>query len=215
MNIIENKKIISAAVIKRLPKYYRHLGYLLDKDIKKTSSKELATMMNITSSQIRQDLTKFGNFGQQGYGYDVKNLYLVIKKILGIDSIQTMIIIGFGNIGHALANYTNFEKRGFSLLGIFDKDKSLIGTKVRDMNVQSIDNLGKFLSNTPVDIAVLTVPNENANQVARMLEKYNIKGIWNFSNIEINLSEGSNILVENTHLTDSLMTLSYKLNKKK
>ena len=215
MNIHENEKTISTAVIKRLPKYYRYLGYLLDKDIKKTSSKELATMMNITSSQIRQDLNNFGNFGQQGYGYDVKNLYLVIKKILGIDSTQTMIIIGFGNIGHALANYANFEKRGFSILGIFDNDPDLVGITMRDITINHIDNLGDFLKNNPIDIAVLTVPNENANQVAGMLEQYNIKGIWNFSNMELTLNPESPILVENTQLTDSLMTLSYKLNQKK
>lgn len=211
----ENEKNISTAVIKRLPKYYRYLGYLLDKDIKKTSSKELAHMMNITSSQVRQDLNNFGNFGQQGYGYDVSSLYLVIKKILGIDSTQTMIIIGFGNIGHALANYTNFEKRGFSLVGIFDKNDRLIGEKVRDIVVKDINKLNDFLQDHAVDIAVLTVPNENAVQVATMLEQHKIKGIWNFSNMELTLSEESNILVENTQITDSLMTLSYRLNQKK
>lgn len=210
---MEEDKKISTAVIKRLPRYYRYLGYLIDNDIKKTSSKELASMMNITASQIRQDLNNFGCFGQQGYGYDIVSLYEEIKRILGIDHVHNMVLIGAGNIGQALANFTNFEKRGFSITAIFDKSPHIIGTTIQDKQVLDISALPDYLATNHVDIAVIAVPKDNAHQIAMILANHNIKGIWNFSNIEIDLSE-QGIVVENTQLTDSLMTLSYKLNEK-
>ncbi|MCL1935096.1 MAG: redox-sensing transcriptional repressor Rex [Defluviitaleaceae bacterium] len=210
--MIKNEKNISIAVIKRLPKYYRYLGYLLDKDIKKTSSKELANIMGITASQVRQDLNNFGCFGQQGYGYDVVSLYIEIKKILGIDSIQNMIIIGFGNMGKALASYSNFEKRGFNIIGIFEKNPNFFNIKIRNIQIFDIKYLEDFCTQNKIDIAILTVPNGSAELVAKMLVKCNVKGIWNFSNMELNIKD-SNIFVENIQLTDSLMTLSYKLNQ--
>lgn len=204
---------ISTAVIKRLPRYYRYLGYLKDNDIKKTSSKELSEMMEITASQIRQDLNNFGCFGQQGYGYDVDSLYLEIKKILGINYMHTMVIIGCGNIGQALANYSSFEERGFKIVGIFDKNPKLFGMTIRNIRVYDVEKMPQFLIKNKVDIAILSVPKENAEEVAHVLSNYRIKGIWNFSNVELNL-KGSNILIENIQLTDNLMTLSYRINEK-
>lgn len=204
-------KPISSAVIKRLPRYYRHLGQLLERGVTKTSSKELATLMNITSSQIRQDLNNFGTFGQQGYGYDVAKLHDAIKTLLGVDSEHTMIIIGFGNMGQALGGYANFKKRGFKLVGIFDTDPTKIGQTVRDLQVQDIAEMTTFLANTAVDIAVLTVPGPHASMIAAVLSQYPIRGIWNFSNIELELAPDSPVMVEDIQLTDSLMNLSYKL----
>ena len=207
----KHDKNISNAVIKRLPRYYRHLTQLIERGVNKISSKELANMMNITPSQMRQDLNNFGTFGQQGYGYDVVKLHSAIQTLLGIDIQHSMIIIGFGNMGQALAGYANFEKRGFRIVGIFDRDPNKIGQNLREITVQDIGALGDFLASQPVDIAVLTVPGEYANEIANILDRYPIQGIWNFSNMELNLAEHSTILVENIQLTDSLMTLSYKL----
>lgn len=210
---MEEERKISSAVIKRLPRYYRYLGYLIDKDIKKASSKELATIMSITASQVRQDLNNFGCFGQQGYGYDIHSLYLEIKKILGIDYEHNMVLIGFGNIGQALANYTSFEERGFKIIAIFDNNPNVIGMVVKNKTVYSSDYLPNFLNNNEIDIVIIAVPKNNALKVVDTLKNHKIRGIWNFSNVEIELSN-EDILVENIHLSDSLMTLSYKINKK-
>lgn len=204
-------KKISIAVIKRMPKYYRYLGQLIDNDVKKTSSKELSKIMKITASQIRQDLNNFGCFGQQGYGYDVISLYSEIQKILGINYNHNMIIVGCGNLGQALAKYTNFSKRGFNIIGIFDRDPDKFGMKMNEISVSDVKEMPKFLQNNNVDIAILAVPKENAEQVALLLAEHNIRGVWNLSGMELNL-EDSSVSIENTQLTDSLMTLAYKLN---
>lgn len=208
-----NDKRISLAVIKRLPRYYRYLGNLIDNDIVRISSKELSAIMNITASQIRQDLNNFGCFGQQGYGYDVNLLYNEIKKILGLDSAHSMIIIGAGNIGQALANYTSFEKRGFKFIGVFDSNPKLFNLTIRGIKVYDINDLSYFLENNNVEIAVLAVPKDAAMRIARILANHHVKAIWNFSSIDLEMPEST--IVENVHLTDSLMTLSFKLNQRK
>jgi len=210
---MEEEKRTSIAVIKRLPRYYRYLGDLMDNDIKKTSSKELSKIMNITASQIRQDLNNFGCFGQQGYGYDVHSLYLEIKKILGINQPHNMILIGVGNIGQALANYGGFRNRGFKFTAAFDKDKDMIGKKVGGIQVFDIDTLSDYLSKNEVDIAVLTAPKASVYDISKVLSKHKIKGIWNFSSVDLEYDD-EDAMVENIHLTDSLMTLSYRLNER-
>lgn len=202
-------KKISAAVIKRLPRYYRYLGDLLDNGITRISSKDLSLRMNVTASQIRQDLNNFGCFGQQGYGYNVEFLYDEIKKILGLDKTYNLIIVGAGNIGQALANYVNFQRRGFNFIGIFDVNPRLIGLNIRGLEIMDIDKLEKFLSVNPIDIAVLTLPKNNAIKVSQTIIDCGVKGIWNFSHVD--LKTPKDVIVENVHLTDSLMTLSYKL----
>ena len=207
---MDEEKKISQAVIKRLPRYYRYLGYLLNNGVVKTSSKELSRLMDITASQVRQDLNNFGCFGQQGYGYDVKSLYLEMKKILGLNKIHTMIVIGCGNLGNAIGNYPNFEKIGFEIIGLFDNKPSRIGKKIRDVYIQDIEKLNLFLKHREVDVAVLTVPRDSAEDMGKILANYNIKGIWNFSNVELQL-DNTGIIIENTQITDNLMTLAYKM----
>lgn len=203
-------KKVSLAVIKRLPRYYRFLGDLLDNDIKRISSKELSEKMDVTASQIRQDLNNFGCFGQQGYGYNVELLFEEIKEILGLNKTYNLVILGAGKIGQALLNYSKFEKRGFNFIGIFDTNPNIIGTKIRDLDVKDIKELEKFIKLNNVDIAILAVPGTNAYDLYKDVVSYGIKGIWNFSNIELKKEDG--VIVENVHLTDSLMTLAYKFN---
>ncbi len=202
---------ISIAVVKRLPRYYRYLGDLLDNGITRISSSELSRKMHITASQIRQDLNKFGRFGQRGYGYNVEMLYEEIGKILGLDREYNMIIIGAGNLGQALVNYPNFSRRGFKFIGIFDKNEKIIGNKAGGLTIQNVSELDGFLKNNRVDIAVLSIPKTNAPQISPILVKNGVKGIWNFSHIDLRTPE--DVIVENVHLTDSVMTLSYKLSE--
>ena len=206
-----DKKKISVAVIKRLPRYYRYLGDLLDNGIVRISSGELSKRMNVTASQIRQDLNKFGCFGQQGYGYNVETLYEEIGKILGLDKQYQIIIIGAGNLGQALANYGNFKKRGFNFVAMFDIDPTIIGHELHGIKVQDISSLDVYLSKNDIDIAVLSLPKQNAAKIADVLAKSGVKGIWNFSHIDLHMP--ADVTVENVHLTDSLMTLSYKISK--
>ncbi len=201
---------ISKAVVKRLPRYYRYLGNLLEEKVERISSSELSRLMNVTASQIRQDLNNFGGFGQQGYGYNVKHLYKEIGKILGLDKTYSMVIIGAGNLGQALANYVRFEKRGFRIIGIFDVNPRLSGVSVRRIPIMMIDELGEFLGNNKIDIAALTLPASGAEEVAPILTDHGIKAIWNFAHTDLHLPE--DIVVENVHLSESLMQLSYKLN---
>lgn len=201
---------ISKAVVKRLPRYYRYLGNLLEEKVERISSSELSRLMNVTASQIRQDLNNFGGFGQQGYGYNVKHLYKEIGKILGLDKTYSMVIIGAGNLGQALANYVRFEKRGFRIIGIFDVNPRLSGVSVRRIPIMMIDELGEFLGNNKIDIAALTLPASGAEEVAPILIDHGIKAIWNFAHTDLHLPE--DIVVENVHLSESLMQLSYKLN---
>ncbi|NLE26245.1 MAG: redox-sensing transcriptional repressor Rex [Clostridiaceae bacterium] len=209
--MVEDKKI-SMAVIRRLPRYFRYLSDLMKLDIKRVSSKELSERMHITASQIRQDLNCFGGFGQQGYGYNVEYLYNEIGRILGTDKRFNCIILGAGNMGNALANYENFKRRGFDIVAIFDVDKEKIGNKINDIEVYSTETLAEFVANNKIDIAILTVPNKKIIDIATEITNLGIKAIWNFSPTDLRLGEG--IVVENVHLSDSLMVLGYRLREK-
>lgn len=204
-------KEISQAVIGRLPRYFRYLGELKDDGIERISSQELSAIMKVTASQIRQDFNNFGGFGQQGYGYKVEYLYEEIGKILGLHKTHNLIIIGAGNLGQALANYMNFERRGFLFRGIFDNNPALFGKKIRDLEVQPMEELETFVKENEIDIAVLTIPKDSALEVAERLARQDIKGIWNFAHIDLNLPK--EIQVENVHLSDSLMKLTYNINR--
>ena len=205
------EKEISQAVIGRLPRYFRYLGELRDRGVERISSQDLSELMKVTASQIRQDFNNFGGFGQQGYGYNVEYLYTEIGKILGLDKTHKFVIIGAGNLGQALGGYINFERRGFIFSGLFDKNPALVGKEVRGIKVQPMEHLDTFIRENNIDIAVLTLPKAGAEEVAKRLAAGGIKAIWNFAHVDLNLSE--DIQVENVHLSDSLMKLSYNLNR--
>lgn len=209
---MEKQKKISEAVIKRLPRYYRYLGDLKNENILRISSKDLSNLMGITASQIRQDLNCFGGFGQQGYGYNVDYLYDEIGKILGTDRENSVIILGGGNLGKAIANYHNFKKRGFSIKAIFDKDKDVIGTEINGIMVYDIKDLKKYLDENHIDIVVLTLPAKGIKKVIDVIVASDIKGIWNFSYLDLKVPDS--IAMVNVHMSDSLMTLSYKISEK-
>lgn len=210
---MENREI-SKAVITRLPRYYRYLGELLESGVERISSNELSTRMKVTASQIRQDLNNFGGFGQQGYGYNVKYLYTEIGKILGIDRQHNLIIIGAGNLGQAIANYANFEKRGFIIKGMFDINPRLIGLVVRGIEIRGVDDLEQFIKDNDVQMAALTIPKTKAPEIADRLVNAGIKAIWNFAHVDLDLID-KDVVVENVHLSDSLMQLSYNIVKNK
>lgn len=203
------EKSISKAVIKRLPRYYRYLGELIEEGIERISSNELSAKMRVTASQIRQDLNNFGGFGQQGYGYNVPYLYEEIGKILGLDKTHHMIIIGAGNLGQALANYVKFEKRGFKIVGVFDINPVLKGISIRGNGIRMMSELPEFLQKEDVQIAALTVPKSSAAEIAELLVQNGIKAIWNFVHLDLNVPK--DVIVENVHLSESLMRLSYNL----
>lgn len=205
-----DEKNISKAVIRRLPRYYRYLGELLEEGVERISSNELSSKMHVTASQIRQDLNNFGGFGQQGYGYNVQYLYTEIGKILGLDRTHHMIIIGAGNLGQALANYVQFEKRGFKVVGIFDVNPVLKGISIRGNEIRMMDELPEYLKENDVQIAALTLPKSNAEDTANLLVENGIKAIWNFAHLDLAVPE--DVIVENVHLSESLMRLSYNLN---
>jgi len=202
-------KDISQAVITRLPRYFRYLGDLKDAGVERISSQELSHIMRVTASQIRQDLNHFGGFGQQGYGYNVEYLYVEIGKILGLNKSHHLVLIGAGNLGQALANYMNFEKRGFIITGIFDINPELFGKTVRNIPIQPMEKMADFVKENDVDIAVLTIPKAGAVKVAAQLVECGIKGIWNFAHVDLEVPD--NVLVENVHLSDSLMKLSHQI----
>lgn len=204
-------KEISQAVISRLPRYFRYLGELKDEGIERVSSQELSDIMKVTASQIRQDFNNFGGFGQQGYGYKVEYLYEEIGRILGLNKSHHLIIIGAGNLGQALANYMNFERRGFLFKGIFDKNPALYGTRIRNMRIRPMDEMETFVRESGIDIAVLTIPKTEAVAVAERLVEAGIRGIWNFAHVDLNVPE--EIQVENVHLSDSLMKLTYNISR--
>jgi redox-sensing transcriptional repressor len=212
VDVLSLDKKISIAVIKRLPRYYRYLSDLLKLGITRISSKELSIRMGITASQIRQDLNCFGGFGQQGYGYNVEYLYNEIGNILGVNDKFKFIIIGAGNMGQALANYTNFEKRGFELKSIFDVSPKLIGKKINDIEIRDLKNLEEYVKSNKVDIAMLCVPYDQTPIVADRVAQLGIKGLWNFSPMDLKIPY--DVIIENVHLSDSLMVLGYKLSEK-
>lgn len=205
------EKEISKAVIKRLPRYYRYLGELMDSNVERISSGELSERMHVTASQIRQDLNNFGGFGQQGYGYNVEYLYEEIGKILGLDKKHNMVIIGAGNLGQAIANYGNFENRGFITKALFDANPELTNKKIRGILVRPMDQLESYLQQEQIHIVALAIPKESALVVAQRVVNCGIKGIWNFAHTDLNVPE--DVMVENVHLSESLMRLSYNLNR--
>lgn len=205
---MEQRKI-SRAVISRLPRYYRYLGDLLEAGVERISSSDLSKKMHVTASQIRQDLNNFGGFGQQGYGYNVKYLYTEIGKILGLDRCHNFIIIGAGNLGQALANYASFERSGFILKSLFDVNPRLEGVTIRGIPVRMVDELEDFLKNNDIEIAALTLPKSKAIEVADILVDNGVKGIWNFAHTDLSLPK--DVVVENVHLSDTQMKLSYNL----
>lgn len=203
------EKKISLAVIKRLPRYYRHLSDLLDSGVDRISSQELSCQMNVTASQIRQDFNNFGGFGQQGYGYSVEVLKAEIGKILGLDKQYRVIILGAGNLGQALANYAGFEKRGFLMDAVFDVSSEKVGKTVGQLKVRDMDALPGYVRQHKVDIAALTLPRANAPGVARDLNDLGVHAFWNFAATDLGLPPDA--VVENVHLAESLMRLSYNI----
>ena len=201
---------VSPAVIRRLPRYFRYLRELIRQDKMRVSSGEFARMMNITASQIRQDLNCFGGFGQQGYGYNVNYLYEKICELLGVGKGLNAIIIGAGDLGRALVRSSMFEKRGVDILAMFDVNPALIGQSVGEIKIHNMIDLNEFCQTRPVDIAVLTLPKEFALEVANKLTELGIAGIWNFTGRDID-HDPTKVAVENVHLGDSLMFLNYRV----
>ncbi|MCR4924843.1 MAG: redox-sensing transcriptional repressor Rex [Clostridiales bacterium] len=204
---------ISMSVIKRLPRYYRFLGELNRCGITRISSRELSIKMGLTASQIRQDFNCFGGFGQQGYGYNVTQLHIEIGNILGLNNGFKTILIGTGNLGRAIATHMSFEERGFNLIGIFDKNEATVGQLVRGLPIRHINGLDDFCREYHPTVAVLCIPSEHALEVEKQLVDLGIKGFWNFTHSDI-ASKYPDVVVENVHLSDSLMTLCYQVSSK-
>ena len=205
------EKKVPEVVIRRLSRYYRYLDELDKEGKSRISSTALSKKMGVTASQIRQDFNYFGGFGQQGYGYNVQYLLAELKKLLGITKGYRLVIVGAGNLGHAIANYGGLKKRGFKLMGIFDNDEQKIGKSVGGMEISDISGIKAFIAENKIDIAILTLPQKATEEVAEMLLDSGIKGFWNFSYTE--LKSKNEVFVENVHLTDSLMTLSFKISQ--
>ena len=206
------EKEISQAVIRRMPRYYRYLGELLEEGVERISSNDLSRRMRVTASQIRQDLNNLGGFGQQGYGYNVQYLYDEIGKILGLNERHNIIVIGAGNLGQAITNYVKFEKFGFMITALFDVNPKLKGQTVRGIPIYLMEDLDEYCKDQRVDIAALTLPKEKADETAQHLVKLGIHAIWNFAHVDLDLSDNQ-VVVENVHLSDSLMQLSYNIVK--
>ena len=206
------KMKVSNAIIRRLPRYRRYLGYLQTKGIKKISSNELSEMIGYTASQIRQDLNTFGEFGQQGYGYEVDKLYREINKILGLDREYKTVVVGVGNLGQAITNYTYYYKIGFNIIGLFDVNPRIIGNVINDVEVLDSAGLEEYVKKEGIDIGIICVNRENAQQVADSLVAGGVKGIWNFAPIDLVVP--GDIALESVHLSDSLHALSFMIKSK-
>ena len=200
---------ISNAVVKRLPIYLRYLEDLMKNNVERISSNELSSLIGFTASQIRQDLNNFGGFGQQGYGYNIKGLYKEINSILGLDREYRMVIVGTGNLGQALANYSKYHKSGFPIVGMFDINPKIIGLRINDIEVMDCDYLVDFLNENHVDIGIITTDKAAPQSVANKLVEGNVRGIWNFATCDLKVPK--RIQVENVHVTDSLNTLAYRI----
>ena len=200
---------VSMAVIRRLPKYYRYVNELLEKDVLRISSYELSKLTGFTASQIRQDLNNFGGFGQQGYGYSLEVLKEELAKILGLNHGYNTIIIGAGNLGQAIANYRSFEERGFRTVALFEKNPKVVGLKIRDIEIKDIHDIENFTKENKVDIAIITTPKEQAQEVVDIVVACGIKAIWNFAAVDLKVDE--DVIVENVDLNESLYTLSFLL----
>ena len=206
------KQKISDAVIHRLPRYYRYLDDLYNKGVVRISSNSLGAKMDITASQIRQDLSCFGEFGQQGYGYNVAELRAEIGHILGIDSGHRIIVIGVGHLGHALLQNFDFEKVGFHVDTAFDISPDLVGTRIHDVTIRSMDELEPYVAENQPNVAVLTVPQHVAQPMASRLIDLGIKGFWNFTNVELS-TDVPDVFFEDVHFVDTLLTLSYRITR--
>jgi redox-sensing transcriptional repressor len=206
-----SKDSISNSVIRRLPRYYRFLGELEHNGYVRISSRELSEKMGLTASQIRQDFNCFGEFGQQGYGYNVSDLRLEIGKILGLDKQTPMILLGAGNLGRALASHIDFRNRGFDLVGIFDANPDLVGMKIGELTVMDVSAIESFCSENKPTAAILCIPRESAEKEVEKLISYGIRAFWNFTHYDLRVTH-KDVAVENVHLGDSLTTLSYCLN---
>ena len=204
------KQKVSSAVIRRLPRYFRHLTDLYAAGVERISSNALGKTMNLTASQIRQDLSCFGEFGQQGYGYNVEKLRQEISEILGMTLQHTTVVIGAGNLGRALIENFQFDRSGFQLISAFDVDQKLVGTELAGVPIYHADTLDRYLAEQPVSVGVLTVPKNIAQFTADRLINNGVKGIWNFTNVELAINEPS-VVVENVHFADSLLALSYMI----
>ena len=204
------KQHISDAVIHRLPRYYRYLDDLYNRGVVRISSNSLGARMNITASQIRQDLSCFGEFGQQGYGYNVAELRGEIGHILGMDNDHRLIVVGAGHLGHALLQNFDFEKIGFHVDTAFDVSPDLIGTKIRGISIRSVDELEAYVQQCRPNVAALTVPQCVAQSVATRLIELGVRGFWNFTNVELH-TDVPGVFFENVHFVDTLLTLSYRI----
>lgn len=202
-----NNTKVSNAIIRRLPRYRRYLNELRKQDVKKISSNELSELIGYTASQIRQDLNTFGGFGQQGYGYSVDSLFNEINKILGLDREYKTIVVGIGNLGQAITNYTYYYKIGFNIVGLFDVNPKLVGLSINDVLVRDFSEMSDFVKENDIDIAIICVNRENAQKVTDVLVDAGIEGIWNFAPVDLNVP--NDVAVENVHLSDSLHTLSF------
>lgn len=204
---------ISSAVIKRLPRYRRYLSELRKKNIDRISSNELSNLIGYTASQIRQDLNNFGGFGQQGYGYNIQSLYNEISGILGLDQEYRMVIVGTGNLGQAIANYTHYYKSGFKVTAMFDVNPKVIGLRINDIEVLDYENLEEFMKNHAIDIGIICTNKDSAQEVVDKLCAGGVKGVWNFAPTDLEISD--DIAIENVHLSDSLHSLTYHINRNK
>nr|WP_287933348.1 redox-sensing transcriptional repressor Rex [Ruminococcus sp.] len=204
---------ISMSVIRRLPRYYRFISELADSGEQRISSGKLAELMNVTASQIRQDFNCFGGFGQQGYGYSISYLKSEMENILGLNKVNNAIILGAGNLGKAVALHINFAERGFNTKGIFETNPNIIGTKINDIEVMPESQVDEFIKNNDISIAMLCIPRQSVATIIDRLYNCGIKAYWNFSHFDI-ARKYSDTVVENVHMTDSLMTLSYRMNEK-
>jgi len=207
----KGKSRVSEAVIRRLPKYYRYLQDMERVGIQRISSKELSERMGLTASQIRQDFNCFGGFGQQGYGYNVSELRQQIKKILGLSNEYNVIIVGAGNLGQALANYTGFGQEGFHIKALFDINPRLVGLSIHGIQIHDIDSMKDYIAANNIDIGIICTPKNKAQEIADKMVEAGIKGIWNFAPVDVECPE--DVVVENVHLSDSLYVLSYKMNE--
>ena len=202
-----NNTKVSNAIIRRLPRYRRYLNELRKQGVKKISSNELSELIGYTASQIRQDLNTFGGFGQQGYGYSVDSLFQEINKILGLDREYKTIVVGIGNLGQAITNYTYYYKIGFNIVGLFDVNPKLVGLSINDVLVRDFYEMSDFVKENDIDIAIICVNRENAQKVTDVLVDAGIDGIWNFAPVDLDVP--NDVAVENVHLSDSLHTLSF------
>lgn len=210
---VRKEQKVSAAVVKRLPKYYRYLEMIASKGIIRVSSQELSNITGLTASQIRQDLNHFGGFGQQGYGYNVEELSGEIEKIIGINRKYNAIVIGIGNIGQAITQYSGFKDSGFKIVGLFDKAPKMVGKKLNGVEIKKIDNLDGFLKKNDVNIAIMAVPGDQAQSICDILVENGIDGIWNFAPVDLKLPD--DVILENVHLDESLYTLTFYMNNPK